>query len=123
MLIEKAEVAKIAQIKSAIGGVIMFVIAIFGFGIPFSLEESQIIPILVLGMIGFAASLYFFMQSLKRISTVRTVLIFSMASVFGLGASLIFLHEQISWYQIITAIIMILGIWMMNRKDPTINPI
>ena len=123
MLIEKAEVAKIAQIKSAIGGVIMFVIAIFGFGIPFSLEESQIIPILVLGMIGFAASLYFFMQSLKRISTVRTVLIFSMASVFGLGASLIFLHEQISWYQIIAAIIMILGIWMMNRKDPTINPI
>ncbi|HII04147.1 MAG TPA: DMT family transporter [Candidatus Nitrosotenuis sp.] len=123
MLIEKAEVAKIAQIKSAIGGAIMFVIAIFGFGIPFSLEESQIIPILVLGMIGFAASLYFFMQSLKRISTVRTVLIFSMASVFGLGASLIFLHEQISWYQIIAAIIMILGIWMMNRKDPTINPI
>lgn len=123
VLAEKVNVAKIAQIKSAIGGTIMLVIAVFGFGIPLNIQTSQIIPILVLGTLGFAASLYFFMQSLKRISTVRTVLIFSMSSVFGLVAASVFLAEQISWYQIVAAGIMILGIYLMNRKETILNPI
>jgi len=123
ILAEKVNVAKIAQIKSAIGGVVMFVIAVFGFGAPINVQISQIMPILILGVVGFAASLYFFMQSLKRISTVRTVLIFSMASVFGLFTASTFLQEQISWYQIVAAGIMILGIWLMNRKESTISPV
>jgi drug/metabolite transporter (DMT)-like permease len=123
ILAEKVNVAKIAQIKSAIGGSIMLAIAVFGFGVPINIQTSQILPILALGAVGFAASLYFFMQSLKRISTVRTVLIFSLASVFGLVAASVFLAEQISWYQIVAAGIMILGIWMMNRKESLISPV
>lgn len=123
ILAEKVNVAKIAQIKSAIGGAIMFVITVFGFGVPVNIGSSQILPILALGIVGFAASLYFFMQGLKRISTVRTVLIFSTSSVFGLAAASVFLQEQISWYQIMAAGIMLLGIWLMNRKEPLINPI
>ena len=123
ILAEKINVAKIAQIKSAIGGTILFAIAIFGFGVPINIQLSQIPPILVLGVIGFAASLYFFMQSLKRISTVRTVLIFSMSSIFGLVAASVFLQEQISWYQILAAGIMISGVYLMNRKDSLINPV
>ena len=123
ILAQKIHVAKIAQIKSAIGGIIMLVIAIFGFGVPLNVQMSQIPPILVLGVVGFAVSLYFFLQSLKRISTVRTVLIFSMSSVFGLVAASVFLQEQISWYQIMAAGIMIFGIYLMNRKESTINPV
>jgi drug/metabolite transporter (DMT)-like permease len=77
----------------------------------------------VLGVIGFAASLYFFLQSLKRINTVRTVLIFSMSSIFGLVAASVFLQEQISWYQMMAAVIMIFGIYLMNRKKSLINPV
>lgn len=123
ILAQKINVAKIAQIKSAIGGAILFGITVFGFGVPLNVQISQIPPILVLGMVGFAASLYFFMQSLKRINTVRTVLIFSMSSVFGLTAASVFLQEQISWYQIIAAGIMIFGIYLMNRKESVINPV
>lgn len=123
ILAQKINVAKIAQIKSAIGGSILFVIAVFGFGVPLNVQISQIPPILVLGIVGFAASLYFFMQSLKRINTVRTVLIFSMSSVFGLAAASVFLQEQISWYQIMAAGIMIFGVYMMNRKESLINPV
>lgn len=123
MLAEKINVAKIAQVKSAIGGTMLFVIAVFAFGIPINIQTSQMAPILVLGIIGFAASLYFFMQSLKRINTVRTVLIFSMSSVFGLAAASITLQEQISWYQIVAAGIMIFGVYLMNRKESLINPI
>lgn len=77
----------------------------------------------MLGIVGFAASLYFFMQSLKRINTVRTVLIFSMSSVFGLVTASVFLQEQISWYQIVAAGIMMLGIYLMNRKESLIDPV
>lgn len=123
ILAQKINVAKIAQIKSAIGGAILFSIAVFGFDVPLNVQLSQIPPILVLGIVGFAASLYFFMQSLKRINTVRTALIFSLSSVFGLVAASVFLQEQISWYQIMAAGIMILGIYLMNRKESLINPV
>lgn len=123
ILAEKIHVAKIAQIKSAMGGTILFVIAVFGIGVQLNIQLSAIPSILVLGMIGFAASLYFFLQSLKRINTVRTVLIFSTSSVFGLIAASVFLQEQIDWYQIVAAGIMIFGVYLMNRKESLINPV
>ncbi|MDO8640001.1 MAG: DMT family transporter, partial [Nitrosarchaeum sp.] len=99
-LAQKMNIANIAQIKSAIGGIMLLVIAILVFRIDINVETDQIIPILVLGSVGFAASLYFFLQGLKRIGTVRTITIFSMSSVFGLVAAGVFLAEEISWYQI-----------------------
>lgn len=122
-LSQKLDVAKIVQIKSAVGGVLLFIIAVLVFDVKISIDTSQIIPILVLGIIGFAASLYFFLQSLKRINTVRTISIFSMSSVFGLVAASVFLGEQISIYQIIAAGMMIFGIYLVNRKETVISPV
>jgi drug/metabolite transporter (DMT)-like permease len=121
-LAQKMDVANIVQIKSAIGGGMLLVIALLVFRVDINLQTEQIIPILVLGAIGFAASLFFFLQGLKRIGTVRTITIFSMSSVFGLVAASIFLAEQISWYQIMAAGIMILGIYLVSRKDTVISP-
>ncbi|MCE9652905.1 MAG: DMT family transporter [Nitrosarchaeum sp.] len=121
-LAQKMDVANIVQIKSAIGGVMLLVIALFVFRVDINLEASQIIPILVLGSVGFAASLFFFLQGLKRIGTVRTITIFSMSSVFGLVAAGIFLAEKISEYQIIAAGIMIFGVYLVSRKETVISP-
>jgi len=121
-LAQKIDVANIVQIKSAIGGGMLLVIALFVFRVDINLQTEQIIPILILGSVGFAASLFFFLQGLKRIGTVRTITIFSMSSVFGLVAASIFLAEQISWYQIMAAGIMILGIYLVSRKDTVISP-
>ena len=122
-LAQKLEVANIAQIKSAIGGVMLLVIALLVFKVDINVEVDQIVPILVLGSIGFAASLYFFLQGLKRIGIVRTITIFSMSSIFGLAASSVFLAEQISWYQILAAGIMILGVYLVSRKETVISPV
>jgi len=122
-LAQKINVANIAQIKSAIGGIMLLVIALLIFKVNTAIETDQIIPILVLGSIGFAASLYFFLLGLKRIGIVRTITIFSMSSIFGLVASSVFLAEQISWYQIIAAGIMIFGVYLTNRKESLIYPI
>jgi drug/metabolite transporter (DMT)-like permease len=121
-LAQKMDIANIVQIKSAIGGIMLFAIALLVFKVDISVETNQIIPILSLGCIGFAASLYFFLQGLKRIGTVRTITIFSMSSVFGLAASTIFLAEQISWYQIAAAGFMILGVYLVSRKETVISP-
>jgi drug/metabolite transporter (DMT)-like permease len=122
-LAQKMNVANIAQIKSTIGGVMLFVIALLVFKVDINIGTNQIIPILVLGSIGFAASLYFFLQGLKRIGIVRTITIFSMSSVFGLVASSVFLAEQISWYQIMAAGIMIFGVYLVSRKETVISPV
>jgi drug/metabolite transporter (DMT)-like permease len=121
-LAQKLDVANIAQIKSAIGGIMLLVIALLIFKVNTEIEANQIIPILVLGSIGFAASLYFFLLGLKRIGIVRTITIFSMSSIFGLVASSVFLAERISWYQIIAAGIMILGVYLVSRKETVISP-
>ena len=122
-LAQKMNVANIAQIKSTIGGIMLFVIALLIFKVDINVGTEQIIPILVLGSVGFAASLYFFLQGLRRIGIVRTVTIFSMASIFGLVASSVFLAEQISLYQIIAAGIMILGVYLVSRKETVISPV
>ena len=122
-LAQKMNVANIVQIKSAIGGVMLFVIAVLVFQVDINVGVDQIIPILVLGSIGFAASLYFFLHGLKRIGTVRTITIFSISSVFGLIAAAVFLAEQISWYQIVAAGIMILGVYLVSRKETVISPV
>ena len=121
-LAQKMDVANIVQIKSAIGGIVLLVIALLIFRVDINLQAEHIIPILVLGSVGFAASLFFFLQGLKRIGTVRTITIFSMSAVFGLVAASLFLGEQISWAQIMAAGIMIFGIYLVSRRETVINP-
>ncbi|MDH3312830.1 MAG: DMT family transporter [Nitrosopumilus sp.] len=121
-LAQKMDVANIVQIKSAMGGVMLFVISLLVFRVDINIEADQIISILLLGTVGFAASLYFFLQGLKRIGTVRTITLFSMSSVFGLVASFVFLAEQIGWHHIVAAGIMILGVYLVSRKESVISP-
>lgn len=122
-LAQKMDVANIVQIKSAIGGGILFVIVVLVFRAEINIDAEQIIPILLLGVIGFATSLYFFLQGLKRIGTVRTITIFSMSSIFGLVAASIFLSEKISLHQVIAAGIMIFGVYLVSRKESMISPV
>jgi drug/metabolite transporter (DMT)-like permease len=107
---------KLVQLKYAIGGAIMLGIVFF-MKIPFHIDTAQIPYIILLSLLGLGGSLYFFLQSLKRIGTIRTVVLFSMSSVFGLVFAGLFLHEQISAVQIIAIVIMLTGIYLINRKE------
>ena len=110
-------VAKIVQLKGVIGGALLLVV-VGTFNIPPGrIGVNQIIPIILLGSVGFGGSLYFFLEALKCIGTVRTVLLFSLSSVFGLLFAAVFLREQVSVYQMMAAVIILFGIYMINRKD------
>lgn len=112
----KMDTARLVQLKSAIGGAILLG-AVLVLQVPLVISTSQIPYVLLLSAVGFGGSLYFFLQSLKRIGTIRTIMIFSMASVFGLVFASVFLHEQISLYQIAAIAIMLTGIYIINRKE------
>lgn len=112
----KLDTARLVQLKSAIGGSILLGI-VFLIQIPLMITTSQIPYVILLSVLGFGGSLYFFLQSLKRIGTIRTIMVFSMSSVFGVVFAAIFLHEQISLYQVIAIVIMLAGIYLMNRKE------
>lgn len=112
----RIDTARLVQLKSVIGGLILLA-TVFLLGIPFDIKVSQIPQVILLSAVGFGGSLYFFLQSLKRIGTIRTIMIFSMASVFGLVFASVFLHEQISAYQAGAIAIMLTGIYMINRKE------
>ena len=68
--------------------------------IPIKLILLDVPNIIFLCITGSGALFYFFLHSFKRIDTVRTVLIFSTSSVFGLGFASLFLYEKIGIYLI-----------------------
>ena len=108
--------ARIVQLKYAIGSAVMFGI-VFCMKIPFDITTTQIPYIVLLSVLGVGGSLYFFLQSLKRIGTIRTVVVFSTSSIFGLVFAGLILHEQISAFQIISIVIMLTGIYLINGKE------
>lgn len=112
----RMDVARIVQLKSAIGGTILLSLVLV-FQIPFDIELDQIPNILLLGTLGFGLSIFLFIHGLKRIGTVRTIMIFSTSAIFGLVFASIFLNEQISTYQIIAVIIMLSGLYLLHRRE------
>lgn len=115
LITSSVPIGRIVFTKSIIGGTILFVIIILS-GISIDVKYEQIPIILFLGIFGFGGSLFFFLQSLKIIGTVRTILIFSLTSVFGMIFASVFLHESIGNYQIFATVIILSGIYLINSK-------
>lgn len=118
ILSDRMDVAKIVQLKSALGGAMLLGV-IVSLQIPLQISLTEIPYVILLSLLGFAGSIYFFLQSLKRIGTIRTVVIFSTSSLFGLAFAFIFLHESISTYQIIAITVMLIGIYLINKNGST----
>ncbi len=119
IITRQIDVAKLIQLKALIGGSILLVTIII-FHIPFNIQSNQSIPIVVLGVFGFAISLYLYLHSIKRIGVVKASSLLSLSAVFGLVFAILFLHEMLSIHQLIAILIMIYGIHLMysrERKD------
>jgi drug/metabolite transporter (DMT)-like permease len=120
IVIKKINIPRAVQLKCLIAGVFL-ILLVLALGIPITITTSQIPSILFLGIAGSGASLILFMYSLKAIGTVRTVLIVSTSSAFGLIFASIFLHENIGVYQILAIIMMLAGIFLVEKKGQMIE--
>lgn len=113
----RIEVARLVQLRSLIGGMVLLVFTLIN-GISFSGITAVNLPsILLLGFGGVGASMYFFLHSLKRIGTTRTMMIYSTSAIFGLVLAFIFLNESISIYQVVASSLMIVGIYVIETSE------
>jgi drug/metabolite transporter (DMT)-like permease len=122
IILRRIDVSKLIQLKALIGGSILLGTVII-LGIPFNIQREQLLSIILLGVFGFAISLYLYLHSIKRIGVVKASSLLSLSAVFGLVFALIFLHELISINQLIAISIMIFGIHLMyshEKKDQII---
>lgn len=115
-------ISRLIQLKALIGGSIL-VGTVALLGIPFNIKSEQIIPIILLGVFGFAISLFLYLHSIKRIGVIKASSLLSLSAVFGLIFATIFLHESIGINQVIAISVMIFGIHLMymhEKKDEII---
>ena len=95
----------------------MLIVLAIIFKIPLVFDASKIFNVIFLGLIGFAVPMLLFYFALKKIGTVKTILIFSTSSIFGVIFAMVFLNEQIQEYQILAMGIMVIGIVLLKKSD------
>lgn len=117
---QRIDISRLVQIKGIIGGTTLLVFAISS-RIPLGITPLEIPNLLLVGLVGFGIALYLFLHSLRRIGTVRTMLIYSTGTIFGLLFAAIFLHEQIGWYQVLAVGLMLTGIFLITRENQDIE--
>ena len=111
-------IPNIIVLKTLIGGSILFILFINIFGFSNLIDTITILHIpylLFAGSMGFGASLFFFLHSLKRIGTVKTMLLFSTSSIFGMIFAKAFLNESITIYQIFAIGAILSGCYLIKR--------
>jgi drug/metabolite transporter (DMT)-like permease len=108
--------AKIVLVKSLIGGTLLLIIS-FYLGYKLNIEINQIPYLLILGIGGFGLSLFFFIESLRIIGTLKTIVIFSSSAIFGLILSFFILNEKIGIMQVIATTLIILGLYYVNKDE------
>ena len=110
--------AKIAMVKSLAGGLIMLAIALaLGRGSAIAgIEPSMWLIIAGMSISGFGGALLLFLQGIKRIGTVKTMLVFSMTPIFGIVIAALALGESISVFQAIATGLIIFGILLVSRR-------
>jgi drug/metabolite transporter (DMT)-like permease len=121
--------AKIAMLKFLIGGIILFGIATIAVEESSSfrsrlqiidslllIKPSEWLIIIAVSLFGFAGALSLLLESLKRIGTLRTMMIFSLTPIFGIVAANIVHAESISILEAIATGIIIIGIIMVSKS-------
>jgi drug/metabolite transporter (DMT)-like permease len=108
--------AKIVLVKSLIGGTLLLIIS-FYLGYKLNIEINQIPYLLILGIGGFGLSLFFFIESLRIIGTLKTIVIFSSSTIFGLILSFFILNEKIGIMQLVATTLVILGLYYVNKDE------
>ncbi len=106
---------RITQLASFLAGLFAFCL-IVGFQIPFNINPAHMPSIAIIGIVSIGMSTALFVTGLKLIGAVRTILIYSINSAFGVVLAGIFLHETVNISSILSVSIAFLGIYLLRNK-------
>ena len=112
---DRFDVKRVTQIVSFMcAAVAIALIAMFQ--IPMDVDITQMPGIIVMSVLGTGMSTLFFLVGLKLIGAVRTVLLYSTTSVFGVVFSGLILSEAITITDIISLALVLTGIFLLRNK-------
>jgi len=93
----------------ALGGILIM-------GIPFELDPNHLPTILVTGIIGIGMPVFFILIALRYIGAVRTILVFSTTTVFGVMFSNLLLGEIITMVNVGSIGVVIVGTYLLRKR-------
>jgi drug/metabolite transporter (DMT)-like permease len=117
-LTSNVDPAKIAMVKSLVGGLALLMIALVAgkWSAIAGIEPTLWLIIAGMSVSGFGGALLFFLHGIKRIGTVKTMSVFSMTPIFGIVVAALALGESISFFQGIATAMIIVGILLLIRN-------
>jgi len=111
---------KITQIVSFVGAGFAFGL-IAAFQIPFDVSVTHLPGIAIIGIFGTGMATFFFLIALRLIGTVRTVLLYSTTSTFGVIFAGILLHENITLQNVFSIVLVSAGLYLLRNRLGTIE--
>lgn len=106
---------KVVQTMSLSGAAFCFVLMLV-FQTPLALNMSDFSLLSFVGVSGIGGSVLFFVMAVRLIGAVRTILVFSSSTVFGIIYSGVYLLESINPFTISSLIIVALGLYRLRYK-------
>ena len=112
---DRFDVKRVTQVVSFVCAVVAISLITI-FQIPMDIDLVQLPGILVMSILGTGMSTLFFLIGLKIIGAVRTVLLYSTTSVFGVLFSGIILSETITAIDIVSLVLVLSGIFLLRNR-------
>jgi len=112
---DRIDSKRIIQITSFTSGLVALCL-VFLLDIPFDVTIEHIPGIIFSGLLGTGIATFFFILSLKFIGSVRTTLLYSTGTAFGVIFSWIILWEPISLVSIFAVIMIFMGIFLLRNR-------
>lgn len=112
---ERVDSRRILQIISFVGGAAALGV-VFALQLPIDLRLEDMPTILVSGVFGIGLSVLFIVMAIKHIGAIRTILIFSTTTLFGILFSFAILGEEIVIPHLVAFALVFVGIYLLRRK-------
>lgn len=110
IVLKRVSTRSLVFLRSLIGGLILIPIA---FLIESKVPLESLQNIILLSLVGFTIPTFMFYIAIKKIGTVKTILIFSSSPIFGIIFANLFLGEQIDPLRLLAVPIMLLGMILL----------
>lgn len=108
-------IRRIVQVMSMTGAVLAFILMII-FQIPLYLDLLQISLMSLVGVLGIGITSLFFIIALRLIGAIRTVMIYSANTIFGVIYSGVYLSEPITYVNISSLVVVMFGLFALRSR-------
>jgi len=112
---DKIDAKRVTQITSFVSGIFALLVLVI-LKIPFDVNLNDIPMISLFGIAGTGFATLFFVMALRLLGGVKAILLYSTTAIFGIIFSGLVLSEEITFVDIFSITLVILGVYLMRNK-------